>query len=263
MQPVRQVGQAHHLSAEMCRQLLATLQGAVGNHDGMGLARSKVGGAQLDHLAGTHKQQPYLAEILKQLAGQPNGGCRHADRMGADLGGRSNLFGDRKRALEQLAQRGAQRAGLFGGTHGILELPQDLWLAQHHGIQPAGHSKGVAGGHPVLQCVGVRAQERWRHATRVGKPVEGGLQFGVFTGAIDLGTVAGGDDGSFRLPGKGLAQAMQGGLYLFCGERKPAAQVERRSGVIDAQGPDCHIALFGRIIKSQGPWAFSTSSTIC
>ncbi len=32
----------------------------------------------------------------------------------------------------------------FGGAHGVLHLAEDLRLAQHHGIEPAGHAEGVA-----------------------------------------------------------------------------------------------------------------------
>ena len=87
MQAVGQVGQAHHLPAEMGSQFFATLQRAVGDHDRVGLACGEMGRAQLDHLAGTHEQQSHLAQVFKQLTCQPHGRSGHADRVGADFGG--------------------------------------------------------------------------------------------------------------------------------------------------------------------------------
>jgi hypothetical protein len=49
-------------------------------------------------------------------------------------------------------------------AHRVLHLAQDLGLAQHHGVQPAGDAEGVAGGQAVVQGVGVRTQQRGRHA---------------------------------------------------------------------------------------------------
>ena len=33
---------------------------------------------------------------------------------------------------------------LSAGAHGVLHLAEDLWLAQHHGVEPAGHAEGMA-----------------------------------------------------------------------------------------------------------------------
>ena len=78
------------------------------------------------------------------------------------------------------------------------------------------------------------AQQVGRDAATVGQPVQCVLQLGLLTGAIDLGPVAGGDQGGFRLAGQRAAQATQGGLNLVNGERKPTAQIERCGRVIDA-----------------------------
>jgi hypothetical protein len=44
---------------------------------------------------------------------------------------------------------------VFGRAHGVLHLAEDLGLAQHHGVEPAGHAEGMAGGLRVLQHVGM------------------------------------------------------------------------------------------------------------
>jgi hypothetical protein len=145
VQALGQVGQAHDLGAKAAGQLFAALQRAVGDGDGLRLARGKVGGGQLDHLAGADEQHA-RGQVFEQLAGQAHGGGGHADGVRADLGGAAHFLGHGKAALEQLVQRGAQGAGVLGGAHGVLHLAQDLRLAQHHRVQPAGHAEGVARG---------------------------------------------------------------------------------------------------------------------
>jgi hypothetical protein len=124
----------------------------------------KVRGHQLDHLAGADEQHLDVAQIFEQLRRQPHRGGRHADAVGADLGGWCALPWPPKAALEQLVQRGAQRAGFVGFAHRLLHLAQDLRLAQHHRIQPRGHAEGVAGGIAVLQHIGVVASS-WSPGT--------------------------------------------------------------------------------------------------
>ena len=155
VQPIGQVGQAHHLAAEARRQFFAALKGAVGNRQRQRTLGREMGGAQFDHLAGADKQHFDLAQVFEQLPRQPYRGGGHADRVGADLGGGAHLLGYRKGALKQLAQRGAQGAGRLGGPYRVLDLPQDLRLAQYHGVQAAGDSEGVARGQTVFQRISV------------------------------------------------------------------------------------------------------------
>ena len=121
-------------------------------------------------------------QILEELPGQAHRRRRHADRMGADLGGSAHFLGHGEGALEELVQGGAQRAGGVGLAHGLLELAQDLGLAQHHGIQPAGHPEGVPRGVAAFAHVGVvcAAARRRRHpsgpASRWPVPATGAVR---------------------------------------------------------------------------------------
>jgi hypothetical protein len=115
----------------------------------LGRAGGKVRGHQLDHLAGADEQHADVAQVLEQLRRQPHRGGGHADAVRADLGGWCAPPWPPKAALEQLVQRGAQRAGFVGLAHRLLHLAQDLRLAQHHRIQPGGHAEGVARGFGV------------------------------------------------------------------------------------------------------------------
>jgi hypothetical protein len=161
--------------------------------------------------------------FFKQLAGQPHAGCRHADAVRADFGAAAHLFGHGKGALEQLVQRGAHGAGVFGGAHRVFHLAQDLRFAQHHGVEAAGHAKGVAGDLVALQRVGMRAQQGGRNAAVVRQPLQRVVQVGVVTGTVDFSAVAGGEQGRLGLACQRGAQAAQSGLDLVQGVGKAPA----------------------------------------
>ena len=110
------------LGAEAAGQLLAALQRAVGQRHRPRLARGEMRRHQFDHLAGAHEQHPDVAQVLEQLRRQAHRRGGHADRVRADLGGGAHLLGHRERTLEQLVQRGAQRAGGVGLAHRLLHL---------------------------------------------------------------------------------------------------------------------------------------------
>ena len=181
-----------------------------------------------------------MAQVFKQLPGQSHGGSGHADRVGADIGGAAHLFGHGEGALEQLRQGAAQRARLIGNAHRIFELPQNLRLAQHHRVQTAGHSEGVARCLGIAQGVGVAAQRMGGDAAALRQPVQGAFNFRLATGAVDLGSVAGGDDGGFGNLHQTLAQGVEVGDDLIQTKSEATAQVQWRGGVVDAKGPDSH-----------------------
>ena len=243
MQALGQVRQVHHVGAKAPGQLFATLERAVGDRHGLGVFGGKVGGAQLNHLARAHKQHLDLRQVFKQLPGQAHRCCGHADGVGANFGRAAHLFGHGKRALKQLRQRAAQGASGVGSAHRVFELAQNLRLAQHHGVEPAGHPKGVARGLAVGQAVGVRAQRLHRHAARLRQPGQGVFEVGFVACAVNFGAVAGGNDGCLRRLGHGAAQALEVRLDHVQGERKPATQVQRCGGVVDSECPDCHISV--------------------
>ena len=124
-------------------QFFATVHGAVGNGHAVGVFGGKVGDHQFNHFAGAHKQNFDFPDVFKQLAGQTHSGGGHADGVRANFGGGANFLGHRKAALKKLIQGAAQGPGLFGCAHGVFELTQNLGLAQDHGVEAAGHSKGM------------------------------------------------------------------------------------------------------------------------
>ena len=196
-------------------------------------------GGQLDHFARAHKQHPGISQVFKQLACQAHGGGRHADAVGADLGSGAHFLGNRKAALEQLVERGAQRTRMLGCAHCVLHLSQNLRLAQHHRVQPAGNAESMAGDRAVFQRVRMRAQHFAADTAAVRQPVQRVVHRGMVASAVNLGAVAGGNDGGFDTPvrivlAQRLAQAVQRRRDLIERERETTAQIERRGVVIDA-----------------------------
>ena len=107
---------------------------------------------QLDHFAGTHKENGGVAQIFEQALRQAHTGGRHGHRMRANFRVAAHFLGHCEGALKQLVQVRAQGVGLLSYARGIFHLPQDLRLAQDHGVQARGHPKRMA--HRV--CVGQR-----------------------------------------------------------------------------------------------------------
>ncbi|MCY1236029.1 hypothetical protein D9M72_486650 [compost metagenome] len=253
MQALAQVGQADRvggqaLAGELLGQFLAALDGAVGHHDLARLLRGKVRRAQLDHLARADKQHALGRDAFKNPLRQPHRGRGHRYGMRADLGLAAHFLGHREGALEQLVQVRPQRAGLAGRAHRVLELAQDLGFAQHHRIQPAGHAEGMAHGFGLRQRVQVRGQFARGHVVVLRQPAQGVLETirarRQYVGrAVDLGAVAGGQDGGFGAAARRQvgAQRTQRGLDLLERKRHPLAQRDGCRCVIDADREQLHL----------------------
>ena len=152
--------------------------------------------------------------------------------MGTNFGAGSHFFGDRKRALEQLVQGGAQGAHFIGGTHRVFHLSQDLRLAKYHGVQTAGDAKRMTCGLVVHHGVNVVVQAVGAHATRLGQPLQR-LGHGDFLRcAINFGAVTGGQNGHFFVGVETLTQGPQRLFELLGRERKSLTQLDRCGTVV-------------------------------
>ena len=197
VQSIGHVGQSDHPGPKALGQLLATLQGAVGNRHAFGIFGGEMRDRQFDHFARTHEQHADVLQVLEQLPCQTHRRSGHADGMRADFGRTAHLFGHGKGALKQLVQGTAQGAGVFGSAHSILELAQNLGLTQDHAVQAAGHAEGVAGHIVVVQDIGVLAQVLGVDAADVREPLQAGLQRSLTTHPVQLRAVAGGQKSGF------------------------------------------------------------------
>ena len=139
--------------------------------------------------------------------GQPHRRRRHADRMRADLGRRCALpWRPRTSAGTSAAACVPSVPALLGLAHRLLQLAEDLRLAEHHRIEPAGDAKRVARRRRRL-----RARRRASAACWLGTPpmpasqsTAGSTALGI--GAdVELGAVAGRDDRDFARPARGAS----------------------------------------------------------
>ena len=157
VQHIGQLGQGDGITAKLLGQLLATLQRTVGNGDTGRLACGKVGGHQFDHLARADEQDVQFTDGGENLFGQLYRRGGHGYRAGTHRRAAAHFLGHGKGALEQAVEQGAQRADIFGGAYGVLQLTEDLGFPQHHGIQARGHTEGMAGGAAGIQLVQIGA----------------------------------------------------------------------------------------------------------
>jgi hypothetical protein len=103
-------------------ELFAALHGAVGNAMDFGWRAAKWVAAR-SIISPAHKQHLDVAQIFKQLAGQPHCRDRHADAVRQFRCCCAPPWPP-KRALEQLVQRHAHGACALGCAHGVFHLAQ-------------------------------------------------------------------------------------------------------------------------------------------
>jgi hypothetical protein len=233
-----EVVQADRPAEETLGQLLRALGRAVCEREAARMMRREVACGKLDHLARAHEQHALLAD--RGIDAFREQDCRrgHGHDARADLGLAAYCLRHRKSALEHLVQQPAQRAGGLRRAHGVLELPQDLRLAQHHGIEPARHAEGVFHRLLLRQLVKIGVELLALEAVVGCGPVDGGARLGGR--AIDLGAVAGGDDRRLlhRTPVDEVAQRLR---QLFGMEHHLLAHRQRGSLVVDAEGEQRHV----------------------
>ena len=91
-------------------------------------------------------------------------------------------------------QSGEERAAgaVFPGQRiGILQLPEDLWLAKHHGVQAGGHSHHVPDGIAIAVHVQRFFQFRGVHSMEAGHPAKHHGGAVIIAGQVQLGPVTG------------------------------------------------------------------------
>ena len=98
---------------------------------------------QFGHLAGAHQQDGLAGQLAEDLPGQADRGIADADGVVADAGFAAHPFGHGEGLVQQAVQNGAGGLVLGGLPVGLLDLPQDLGLAQDHGIEAGGYPEEV------------------------------------------------------------------------------------------------------------------------
>ena len=228
MQAARKIRQRHAVTPEGVDQGLRLVRVAIGHRDGQGRLGGKMRHAELDHFPRTDEEDVHLAEVFKEASCQPNSRGSHADGVGADLGLGAHLLGHGERPLKQLVECRPQRTRLVGHPHRILQLAEDLRLAQDHGVQATGHPKGVPRRIIPGEAVGVLLENGHLGVALLRQPAQGLGQLGVLTCAVDFGAVARGQDGHFLVRLKTTAQLLQRLLHALGGKGKPLPQRQGR-----------------------------------
>ena len=135
--------QAHGPAVVAARQVDRPLQGAVGdNHLGHALA-DQVLGRQFGHLPGADEQHPLVRKVAENLARQFHRGVADGHGAGADAGFRAHPLGHGKGLVHQLVEQKTGAAALGRVAVGLLQLAENLRLANDHRVQAGGHQKQV------------------------------------------------------------------------------------------------------------------------
>src|SRR6267142_3845672 len=218
-------------------QFLAAFQRAIGKSRVARLFGGKVRGTEFDHFAGSDEQHFLLAYARKNAFGDLYRGGGHRHRVSADLGLGAHFFRHRERRLEKLVKHGAERASMLGGLHRIFHLPEDLRLAQHHGIQPARHPERVRDCALPWQHIKKRLERLRLEMMKARQPIDRAV--GFRGAAVDLGAVAGGNDRG--LPDRlAVHQVAQRFFQIGGVESHLLANRERGRVMIDAESKKLH-----------------------
>ena len=196
----------HRLSAAYSRQLFAPVGRAIGDQDLPGPAGGKVPEHYLVHLARPDIQYALARQRPEHLDGCVYGNRRHRHLARTDVGFAANAFGGAEGGLKKLVHHFPRGLGPDGGGISGLELRDDLALAGHQAVQPAGQGKQVTPRVRVGQSVHGRGVRRRLHAAILTKPAAK-LLFAWVTmhrpGCVNLRPVARRYDDELRLrPGR-------------------------------------------------------------
>jgi hypothetical protein len=222
---------------EFRRQLLGSSQGTIGDDQAFDARTHEMACGQGVHVAGAHHEGGVGAQVRIHAPRQTDGrgGDRH--RILTDASLRSHAFGRGKGGLEQFIERGAGTAGFLRHAVRILQLTQNLRLAEHHGIESRGDVEGVLDG--LLFPVNVQAgSEVQSIAVMPFEPIRQ-VRAARGAGPVHFGAVASGQDHDLRDPSF-LPQRAQGGEQSLLAERDLFAQRDRCGLVIEAEDTEWH-----------------------
>ena len=205
-------------------------------------------------------------------------GGGHADRVRADLGRACALpWRPRTSAGTSGAACVPSVPALVGLAHRLLHLAEDLRLAEHHRIEPAGDAERVPRGGAAFAARRRASRSVLAAARRRRRPASrwpGATSARGSAPHVELGAVAGRDDRDLARPGRGGERETPAAAAASCceREREAAAQIERRGRVVQSEGEDAHrpIIKFAPLRRLQPcerasgarPWIRSTPSGI-
>jgi hypothetical protein len=200
--------------------------------------RGEVRATKLDHLAGPDEKHVLARDRRVDALRKLHRGRRHRNGARPDLGLCAHRLRDRERPLKKLVQDEAERAGGFRAFHRLLELAEDLRLAEHHRIETARHSKRVLHRLVLREMIEIRLELLGFHAVVVGEPAHRGVRLDA--AAVNLGPIAGRNDRGFFHP-LAFGEIAKRDDELFSMKHHALAHVERRGVVVQSESEKLHV----------------------
>ena len=200
-----------------------------------------MGGGQLRHLAGADHEHGAGLQAAEDLARERD--RRVADRYGAlaEPGVRAHPFADRERPGEELVQERAGAPRTRGQRVGLLDLAEDLRLADDQRVEAGGDPEQVPRHVGAAARIEMRLQIRLRDVVEVAHETRqvGAGGVGVIAGDVNLGAVAGRqhDRLGWRRENGQLSQRFG---HAPLRKVDPFAQVDRRGVMTHAQQQKVH-----------------------
>ena len=221
-------------AGEFLLELRGPLGAPVGHHQLAGAPLDQRPGHRMSDLAGAHHQHPARLQAAEDLPRQLHDGVADRHRAGGDRRLLAGPPAGRGGAAQQPLEHRPLGPDRLGEDRRLLDLPQDLGLAEHHGFQAARHRHQVTGRLAVAFHVQPAGPLELRRAGEEDH-VQGGLVGAVLVTRLEikLGAVAGREQEGLGHLGAG-EQMHERLLGLLFGERDPLAQLQRRAAEVRA-----------------------------
>ncbi len=224
-------------AAQSGRELLGLLERAPAQDGGPRPVAHQVPGRQLAHLARPHQEDVALAKLAEDLQRQLHRHRGDRDRVPADTGLAAHSLGGGDRPVAKCVQDRPQRPRLLRNLVGLLHLPEDLGLTEHHGIEAGRHPERVVHGRVALQPVEGRLDLGERTVVELGEEGNEGTGPRLPRMAVDLHPVAGGKHHRFLEADLG-AQAVERLRQAVFRERQGLAHRDRGRTMAQADDQD-------------------------
>src|SRR5262249_14690701 len=116
---------------------------AVGDEDAAGSEGLEVLERQIPHLAGADDQDGLVAEGVEDVAGDVDGDAGDGEAALVHAGGLADLLADVQGLAEDGVEDRADGPLLLGGVVGLLDLAEDLALAEDQALEAGGDAEEV------------------------------------------------------------------------------------------------------------------------
>ena len=206
---------------------------------GAGLGQPE--GHGLAHLAGAEHEAGAAGEPAEALGRHGDRGLGDRRDVAADGGVGAGPLAGLERVAEQQVEGRAGGALLAGPLPRLLDLAEDLALAEHGGVEAGGDAEEVGDGRRVVVDVEVVGEVLGREEGDLGEEVADVLVGAVepLGDGVDLGAVAGGEHHGLGHVGA-RDQVVQGLRQRGIADGHALEQVERRAAVVQPDDDDGH-----------------------